>query len=168
MSWEGGWDVGRGREWRTTGGGDGQAWPFAALVRGSGHDQTGGLGCEGTTCQERHVKSVSAGMQKSELCKPQTHPLVRVPGGGQALRPGPHAVPGALCLLCGHTLLFSSKKPQSNLPLTLEGTVRSKWQPLSRVLTSECGSKTQKPKGIFLTCQRAQSVGVAGLFPHGG
>lgn len=129
VSWEGGWDIGRGRGRRTAGGGDVQAWPFAALVRGSGHDQTGGLGCEGTTCQERHVKSASAGMQKSELCKPQTHPLVRVPGGGQALRPGPHVVPGTLCLLCGHTLLFSSKKPQSNLPLTLQGLLAPNGSP---------------------------------------
>lgn len=33
------------------------------------------------------------------------------PGGCQALRPGPHVVPGALSLLCGHTLPFSSKTP---------------------------------------------------------
>ena len=54
-------------------------------------------------------------------------------GGGQALRPGPHVSPGALSLLCGHTLPFSSKTPQSDPPLTLRGLLAPNGSPVKGV-----------------------------------
>lgn len=95
--------------------------PLQPWWGGSGHDQTGGLCCEGATCQERHVKSASAGMQKSELCKPQTHPPVWVPW--RLSGPAPWSARCArrsLPPLRSHPPVLL-QDAQSNLPLTLRG-----------------------------------------------
>lgn len=108
-----------------------------------------------------------SGMQKSDRCKPQTHPLVRVPWrlSGPAPRATRHAR-RSLPPLQSHPP-SSSKMPQSNLPLTLRELLAPNGS-LVKVLTSEHGSKAPKPKGIFLKRQWAQSLGTGCLFLCGG
>lgn len=71
----GGWGMGMAEV------GDAQAWPprLQPWCEGSSHDQTAMLWRSRTHGHRRGMSRVPSGMQKSERCKPQTHPLVRVP-----------------------------------------------------------------------------------------